>query len=160
MITSNFMHTNEFFNALFLSLFVINKYSPILYTIPELTINDVEIESRDYGELICPEVRIRIPLTYDATPENLIDEEAFEFHFQKIRDALQEYLNIIVNTNREHLRPLRAPDNTPYNPIFVTAVEASGRFITVGFAYVNTPWSYRLMQSQLKNQHQPDIGLY
>lgn len=159
MKTSNFISTNEFFNILFLTLFVINKYSQIMYTMPDLSIYDIEIDSIDRGEMVCPEIFVRVPLTYNVNPENPIDEEEMDFHFQEIRDVLQEYFDILINTNRENIRPLHAPDHTKYNPIFITAIEAAGSFMTIGLAYVNTPISYKLMKKQLYNQHQPDIGL-
>ena len=158
--TTNFMQCEDFFHLVYLALYVTNRYHDILSSVPDLTLNDVEIAEVDHPVFPCPEISIRIPLTFNATPANMIDAEDIEEFWSDCRDNLQEYFDILVYTNRENIRPLRAPDRTPYNPIFVNSVEATRFFMTIRIAYVDTPLAYHQMKYQLKNQHQPDIGLY
>lgn len=158
--SNTFMQCKEFFNTLYLALFVINRYHEILGTVPDLTINDIEIIEEETPFYPCAEILIRLPLTFNASVSNEIDSKDVEEFLAECRDNLQEYFDILVNTNREHIRPLRSPNKSMfYNPIFVQSIDAIGYQMGIRIAYVDSPLAYRFMQEALINRSQPNIGL-
>lgn len=156
MISENFMLTSEFYALLFLVLRVVNRYCDIFGTVSALTVSDIAIEPKS-GDLPCPLIRLKLPRTFNANPEDSTDFVCDDL--KVLRDYLQEYLTLIVNTNTAVIHPLLSPDGGHYSPLYVSSLNCSDSLLIVDVYFIDNPVSYHRMQRELKTRFQPELGL-